>query len=76
MTPSGVQKERIQPDELFVLGIHDTIKENVSFNSRLSDKAGNILSVPQQKSNNIAPKLSDCSPLFLHAFQQRNAGKL
>lgn len=57
MTPSGVQKERIQPDELYVL-----------------DVAGNILSVPTRKPGCKEPKLSDCSPLFLHAFQQRNAG--
>lgn len=57
MTPSGVQKERIQPDELYVLDID-----------------GEVLSVPYQKPGGKAPKLSDCSPLFLHAFQQRNAG--
>ncbi len=57
MTPSGVQKERILPDELYVLDID-----------------GNFLSVPQQKKFGVVPKLSDCSPLFLHAYQQRNAG--
>lgn len=57
MTPSGVQKERIQPDELYVLDID-----------------GEVLSVPQQKPGSRLPKLSDCAPLFLHAFKQRNAG--
>ena len=57
MTPSGVQKERILPDELYVLDID-----------------GEILSTPLQKPGCRAPKLSDCSPLFLHAFKQRNAG--
>lgn len=57
MTPSGVQKERIKPDELFVL-----------------DTAGNILHVPPRKLDFLTPKLSDCSPLFLHAYKQRNAG--
>eukprot|EP01038_Epipyxis_sp_PR26KG_P004774 gene4774-6696_t len=56
MTPSGVQKERIQPDELFVV-----------------NKAGEIVSTPPQKSDR-KPKLSDCAPLFLHAYVQRNAG--
>ncbi len=56
MTPSGVQKERISPDELFVVDID-----------------GHILSTPGKKSH-FTPKLSDCSPLFLHAFKQRNAG--
>ena len=57
MTPSGVQKERIHPDDLYVLDI-----------------AGEVLSTPVQKPGCRLPKLSDCSPLFLHAFQQRNAG--
>jgi methylthioribulose 1-phosphate dehydratase/enolase-phosphatase E1 len=57
MTPSGVQKERILPDELYVL-----------------DVDGNILNTPLQKHGCRLPKLSDCSPLFLHAFKQRNAG--
>jgi methylthioribulose 1-phosphate dehydratase / enolase-phosphatase E1 len=56
MTPSGVQKERISPDELFVLDID-----------------GNLLCTPEKKPT-FTPKLSDCSPLFLHAFKQRNAG--
>lgn len=58
MTPSGVPKERIQPDELYML-----------------DLDGAILSAPQQKpSKPTVPKLSDCSPLFLHAYRLRNAG--
>eukprot|EP01041_Mallomonas_annulata_P003082 gene3082-6043_t len=57
MTPSGVQKERIHGDELFVL-----------------DVEGNILCVPNPKPGFAVPKLSDCSPLFLHSFKQRNAG--
>jgi len=57
MTPSGVQKERIHPDDLFVL-----------------DTSGNILASPPKKAGSVALKLSDCAPLFLHAFQQRNAG--
>ena len=57
MTPSGVQKERIQPDELYMLDIE-----------------GNILSVPPQKVASKFPKLSDCSPLFLHCYRLRNAG--
>jgi methylthioribulose 1-phosphate dehydratase/enolase-phosphatase E1 len=58
MTPSGVQKERIEPDELYVL-----------------DTEGAILCVPEQKPGHRLPKLSDCSPLFLHAFKQRKAGR-
>ena len=58
MTPSGVQKERILPDELYMLDIE-----------------GNHLSVPPQKIPGKPPKLSDCSPLFLHAYRLRKAGK-
>ena len=57
MTPSGVQKERILPDELYVVDIE-----------------GAVLYAPEQKPGCRLPKLSDCSPLFLHAFKQRNAG--
>ena len=58
MTPSGVQKERILPDELFVLDIK-----------------GNKLRIPDRKPGTAkGPVLSDCAALFLHAFQQRNAG--
>jgi methylthioribulose 1-phosphate dehydratase/enolase-phosphatase E1 len=57
MTPSGVQKERILPDELYVL-----------------DLEGEVLAVPEQKPGGRLPKLSDCAPLFLHAFKQRQAG--
>jgi hypothetical protein len=57
MTPSGVQKERIQPEDLFIV-----------------DKAGTILSTPEVVLGKT-PKLSDCAPLFLHAYNQRNAGK-
>jgi methylthioribulose 1-phosphate dehydratase/enolase-phosphatase E1 len=57
MTPSGVQKERILPDELYV-----------------TDTVGNVLCVPKAKPGKKAPKLSDCSQLFLQAFQLRGAG--
>ena len=58
MTPSGVQKERILPDEIFSVDI-----------------LGKITEVPVQKVGRGPPKLSDCAPLFLHAYQQRNAGE-
>jgi len=58
MTPSGVQKERIVPDELFVLDTHG---------NKLSTPA-------QKPGTSRAPVLSDCAQLFLHAFVQRNAG--
>jgi len=57
MTPSGVQKERIKPEELFVV-----------------DKTGAVITPPACRADGTRPKLSDCSPLFLHAYNQRNAG--
>jgi ribulose-5-phosphate 4-epimerase/fuculose-1-phosphate aldolase len=60
MTPSGVQKERIKPDELFVV-----------------NKAGEVLTPPLAcRADGTRLKLSDCSPLFLHAYNQRDAGIL
>jgi methylthioribulose 1-phosphate dehydratase/enolase-phosphatase E1 len=56
MTPSGVQKERLVPNELYVLDIK-----------------GDVIDSPAPKPN-FRPKLTDCSPLFMHAFQMRNAG--
>lgn len=56
IAPSGVQKERIQPDEIFIL----------------DETTGDIIEHP--KSTRGALKISECTPLFLSAFQLRNAG--
>src|SRR5258708_34878456 len=52
MAPSGVQKERINPEDIFVL-----------------DLDGNIVEEPGR-----GLKLSQCAPLFMHAYKMRNAG--
>jgi methylthioribulose-1-phosphate dehydratase len=52
MAPSGVQKERLKPEDIFVL-----------------DERGETIEEPGR-----GLKLSQCSPLFLHAYQIRNAG--
>ncbi|OAY54879.1 probable bifunctional methylthioribulose-1-phosphate dehydratase/enolase-phosphatase E1 isoform X2 [Manihot esculenta] len=58
MSPSGVQKERMEPEDMYVLA------EN-----------GSILSSPSPKPYpNKPPKCSDCAPLFLKAYEMRNAG--
>ncbi|GIL73814.1 hypothetical protein Vretimale_5328 [Volvox reticuliferus] len=58
MAPSGVQKERMQPDDMFVL-----------------DSKGEIIHTPAAKPPpNRPPKLSECSPLFMAAYELRNAG--
>ncbi|ONK77248.1 uncharacterized protein A4U43_C02F4600 [Asparagus officinalis] len=58
MSPSGVQKERMEPEDMYVL----------------SD-AGIVLSAPSAKPYpNKLPKCTDCAPLFMKAYQMRNAG--
>jgi methylthioribulose-1-phosphate dehydratase len=53
VAPSGVQKERIRPEEVFVV-----------------DLQGNVL----EEGQGSGLKASACTPLFLHAYQQRGAG--
>jgi methylthioribulose-1-phosphate dehydratase len=52
MAPSGVQKERLRPEDIFVL-----------------DAEGAITEDPGQ-----GAKLSECAPLFMHAYKLRDAG--
>ena len=53
MAPSGVQKERIKPEDVFVL-----------------DLKGEVVKRPA----NAKLKVSECKPLFMHAYHLRNAG--
>ncbi|XP_059662661.1 probable bifunctional methylthioribulose-1-phosphate dehydratase/enolase-phosphatase E1 1 [Cornus florida] len=58
MSPSGVQKERMVPEDMYVLS-----------------SSGSILSSPLAKRYpHKPPKCSDCAPLFLKAYETRNAG--
>ncbi|KAJ0988856.1 hypothetical protein J5N97_007212 [Dioscorea zingiberensis] len=58
MSPSGVQKERMAPEDMYVMS-----------------GAGTVLSAPSPKPYpHKAPKCSDCGPLFLKAYEMRNAG--
>ncbi len=52
MAPSGVQKERLKPEDIFVL-----------------DLEGQVVQEP-----GLGLKLSQCAPLFMHAYKQRKAG--
>ena len=52
IAPSGVQKERIHPDDLFVL-----------------DNEGTVITTPERPL-----KMSECTPLFMNAFTDRDAG--
>jgi len=53
MAPSGVEKEKIQPHDIFEL-----------------DLKGNVTRHPR----NEKLKLTECAPLFMSAFEMRNAG--
>lgn len=53
VAPSGVQKERLHPDDLFVL-----------------DRRGDVLERPADP----ALKVSACTPLFMNAYNLRDAG--
>jgi hypothetical protein len=54
-------------------GIVDT-RDSADSWIRIHVSQGESLSIPCRKAGGLSPKLSDCSPLFLHAYQQRNAG--
>lgn len=53
IAPSGVQKERLQPSDMFVV-----------------NELGEVVQRPDDESL----RLSACTPLFLHAYNLRNAG--
>ncbi len=58
MAPSGVQKERMDRHDMFVL-----------------DSEGDVTHTPAAKPPpNKPPKLSECAPLFMSAYELRNAG--
>lgn len=57
MAPSGVQKERIRPQDVFLLDAEDL-------------EQCRILRQPADPSL----KVSECQPLFFHAFRLRDAG--
>lgn len=58
MAPSGVQKERMKASDMFVLNAQ-----------------GKIIHTPTARPPPYKPpKLSECSPLFMSAFELRNAG--
>lgn len=59
MAPSGVQKERMVPSDMFVLDLHE----------------GNVVEAPVARPPPYKPpKLSECSPLFMSAYELRGAG--
>nr|DAD45120.1 TPA_asm: hypothetical protein HUJ06_003350 [Nelumbo nucifera] len=58
MSPSGVQKERMLPEDMYVLS-----------------SSGSVLSAPSPKPYpHKPPKCSECAPLFMKAYEMRNAG--
>ncbi|CAI8593140.1 unnamed protein product [Vicia faba] len=60
MSPSAVQKERMEPEDMYVLS------EN-----------GSVLSAPSPKPYpHKPPKCTDCDPLFMKAYEKRDAGAI
>ncbi|XP_048607686.1 probable bifunctional methylthioribulose-1-phosphate dehydratase/enolase-phosphatase E1 [Brassica napus] len=58
MSPSGVQKERMEPEDMYILSPN-----------------GSVISAPSPKPYpNKLPKCTDCAPLFMKAYEMRNAG--
>jgi len=60
MTPSGVQKERMEPKDLFVLDCEGRVLSHPGL-------------VP---GSNRSYKLSACAPLFMHTYKLRGAGSV
>ncbi|GLT83333.1 hypothetical protein SLE2022_016280 [Rubroshorea leprosula] len=58
MSPSGVQKERMVPEDMYVLSAEGSI----------------ISSPSPKPYPHKPPKCSDCAPLFMKAYHMRNAG--
>jgi methylthioribulose 1-phosphate dehydratase/enolase-phosphatase E1 len=59
MAPSGVQKERMETCDMFVLSADGTVEQTP------------VAKPPPNK----PPKLSECAPLFMSAYKLRNAGR-
>ncbi|XP_030489753.2 probable bifunctional methylthioribulose-1-phosphate dehydratase/enolase-phosphatase E1 1 isoform X2 [Cannabis sativa] len=58
MSPSGVQKERMVPEDMYIISPN-----------------GSVLSAPSPKPYpHKPPKCSDCGPLFMKAYEMRDAG--
>lgn len=64
IAPSGVQKERLTPDDIFLLADVDAATSDDD------DACPPILRAPADPSLRI----SECRPLFFHAFRRRRAG--
>ncbi|KAK6230594.1 hypothetical protein QUC31_002112 [Theobroma cacao] len=58
MSPSGVQKERMEPEDMYILSGDGSI----------------ITSPSPKPYPHKPPKCSDCAPLFMKAYHIRNAG--
>lgn len=58
MSPSGVQKERMMPEDMYILSSDGTV----------------VSSPSPKPYPHKPPKCSDCGPLFMKTYQIRNAG--
>lgn len=76
MAPSGVMKERMKPDDIFVLdGFGHVVKEPVT-NAKRALAATSSLSLLSNLHSVKPLCCSECAPLFLSAYHMRNAGAI
>jgi len=69
VAPSGVPKERIAPEEVFVVDLDGNV---LTPGQPSAEGVGGLLGGSSSGSGKL--KLSACTPLFLHAYKLRNAG--
>lgn len=71
VAPSGVQKERIQADDIFVIAECEDAECTEALPGGLDVKNAKLVSMP---ANTAIKKISECTPLFMNAYRMRNAG--
>lgn len=82
MAPSGVQKEKIEPEDIFVLTLK-VARILIRLLPPITDRELTVLSLDPCRSQNRdflrwpvhkPLKQSACTPLFYNAYDMRNAG--
>lgn len=69
VAPSGVQKERIQADDIFTITACEDNSEPLP--GGLAVKHAKLVALP---ANKAVQKISECTPLFMNAYRMRGAG--
>ena len=76
MAPSGVMKERMKREDIFVLDGFGKVVEEPVTNATRALAASSTLSSLSNLHSKKALRLSECAPLFLSAYHMRNAGAI